>query len=36
MKLEKLNNLLELFFSQYEKQNKKKILLLSLKDLNKN
>ena len=36
MKLKKLNNLLELFFSQYEKQNKKKILLLSLKDLNKN
>jgi len=35
MKLEKLNNLLELFFFQYEKQDKKKILLSSLKDPNK-
>ena len=36
MKLKGLNNLLELFFSQYERQDKKKILLSSLKDLNKN
>ena len=32
MKLENINNLLELFFFQYEKQNKKKIFLNSLKD----
>ena len=36
MKLQNLNNLLELFFSQYEKQDNKKILLSSLKDPNKN
>ena len=36
MKLKGLNNLLELFFSQYESQDKKKIFLSSLKDLNKN
>ena len=36
MKLKKLNNLLELFFFQYESQNKKEIFLSSLKDLNKN
>jgi long-chain acyl-CoA synthetase len=36
MKFEKLNNLLELFFSQYEKQDKKNFFLFSLKNLNKN
>ena len=36
MKLQNLNNLLELFFSQYEKQDNRKILLSSLKDPNKN
>ena len=36
MKLKGLNNLLELFFSQNERQDKKKILLSSLKNLNKN
>ncbi len=35
MKLEKLNNLLELFFFQYEIHDKKKILLSSLKDPNR-
>ena len=36
MKLQNLNNLLELIFSQYEKQDNRKILLSSLKDPNKN
>ena len=32
MKLSDINNLLELFFFQYEKQNKKQLFLTSLKD----
>ena len=32
MKIDKINNLLELFYQQYEKQNKESILLQSLKD----
>ena len=32
MKIDKINNLLELFYEQYEKQNKKDIFLQSLKD----
>ena len=32
MKLSNINNLLELFFFQYEKQNKKQLFLISLKD----
>jgi long-chain acyl-CoA synthetase len=32
MKLDKINNLLELFYQQYEKQNKKNIFLQSLKE----
>ncbi|MDP6909902.1 MAG: hypothetical protein QF371_10385, partial [Flavobacteriales bacterium] len=32
MKINKINNLLELFFLQYKKQNKNKIFLNSLRD----
>ena len=32
MKMNKINNLLELFYHQYEKQNKEDIFLQSLKD----
>ena len=35
MNLKKLNNLLELFFKQYEIQNKNNIFLSSLKNPNK-
>ena len=32
MELDKINNLLELFFKQYKKQNKKDIFLQALKE----
>ena len=32
MKINKINNLLELFYNQYEKQNKEDIFLQSLKE----
>ena len=35
MKIEKINNLLELFYSQYQKQNKENIFLESLKESSK-
>ena len=35
MKIDKINNLLELFYQQYEKQNKEDIFLQSLKDMEK-
>ena len=35
MKIDKINNLLELFYQQYEKQNKEDIFLQSLKDIEK-
>ena len=35
MKMDKINNLLELFYRQYEKQNKKDIFLQSLKEFKK-
>ena len=35
MKIDKINNLLELFYQQYEKQNKEDIFLQSLKDTEK-
>ncbi len=36
MKIDKINNLLELFYEQYQKQNKKSIFLQSLKEQQKN
>ncbi|NMN67214.1 long-chain acyl-CoA synthetase [Candidatus Pelagibacter ubique] len=35
MKIDKINNLLELFYQQYEKQNKEDVFLQSLKDIEK-
>ena len=35
MKIDKINNLLELFYHQYEKQNKEDVFLQSLKDIEK-
>ena len=36
MQINSINNLVELFFTQYEKQDKNKIFLNSLKDSNRN